>query len=84
MKLKSLSIFLVAAMSGLSAGCTLSEVGQKTKSGFKKSGSYIAEKSKKGYRATKKALGFDSNSTTDSGSAPRAESNSSAEKKATP
>ena len=36
MKLKLLSIFLIAAISGLSAGCTLSEVGQKTKSGFKK------------------------------------------------
>jgi hypothetical protein len=66
MKLKLLSIFLVAAMSGLSVGCTLSEVGQKTKSGFKK------------------ALGLDGNSTTDSDSAPKAESNSSAEEKATP
>ena len=84
MKLKLLSIFLVVAMSGLSAGCTFSEVGQKTKSGFKKSGSYIAEKSKKGYRSTKKALGFDSNSTADSDSATQSESNSSAEKKVTP
>ena len=84
MKLKLLSIFLIAAISGFSAGCTLSEVGQKTKSGFKKSGSYITEKSKKGYRSTKKALGFDGNSTTDSDSVPQAESNSSAEKKATP
>jgi len=66
MKLKLLSIFLIAAISGFSAGCTLSEVGQKTKSGFKK------------------ALGLDGNSTTDSDSAPKAESNSSAEKKATP
>ncbi|MDA9962674.1 hypothetical protein N9D63_07290 [Opitutales bacterium] len=65
MKLKLLSIFLVAAMSGLSAGCTLSEIGQKTKSGFKK------------------ALGIDGNSTTDSAT-PKAESNSSAEEKATP
>ncbi len=52
-------------MSGLSAGCTLSEIGQKTKSGFKK------------------ALGIDGNSTTDSAT-PKAESNSSAEEKATP
>jgi hypothetical protein len=83
MKLKLLSIFLVVAISGLSSGCTLSEVGQKTKSGFNKSGSYIAEKSKKGYRSAKKSLGFDGNSTADSDSATQTESNSSAETKAT-
>ena len=64
MKLKSLPLLLIVAIAGLSNGCTMSEVGQKTKSGFKKTGSYISEKSKKGYRSTKKALGFESNSTT--------------------
>jgi hypothetical protein len=84
MKLKLLSIFLIAAISGFSAGCTLSEVGQKTKSGITNTKDFVVEKSKKGYRGTKKALGIESNSTAESESAPQAESNSSAEKKATP
>jgi len=80
MKLKLLSIFLIAAIAGLSNGCTMSEVGQKTKSGFKKTGSYISEKSKKGYRGTKKALGFESNSTTDTAPESGSKSNSSTKK----
>ena len=58
-RILSLAVLLVFAVS---AGCTLSEVGQKTKQGFKKTGSFIADKSKKAYGSTKKALGLNKES----------------------
>ncbi len=63
MKLSSRSFALVVALTfALATGCTISEIGQKTKQGFKKTGSFIADKSKKAYGSTKKALGLDEGS----------------------
>ena len=63
MKLSSRVFALLVAFSFvLATSCTISEVGQKTKQGFKKTGSYIAKKSKKAYGSTKKALGLDEDS----------------------
>ena len=42
-------------------GCTLSEVTQKTKDGFVKSGNYLSEKSKKAYNIGKEQLGLTEN-----------------------
>ncbi|MFP6888075.1 MAG: aldose epimerase family protein, partial [Opitutales bacterium] len=67
MKLSSRVFTLVVAFSFvLATSCTISEIGQKTKQGFKKTGSYIADKSKKAYGSTKKALGLDENSKVES------------------
>ena len=65
MKTSIQALVLIACIATLAASCTLSEIGDKTKSGFKKTGSYISEKSKKAYGSTKKALGLDKNSTID-------------------
>ena len=62
MKTSTQALVLTACISALVAGCTISEIGEKTKSGFKKTGSYISEKSKKAYGSTKKALGLNKNS----------------------
>ena len=42
-------------------GCTVSEVTQKTKDGFVKSGNYLSEKSKKAYNIGKEQLGLTEN-----------------------
>jgi hypothetical protein len=42
-------------------GCTVSEVTQKTKDGFVKSGTYLSEKSKKAYNIGKEQLGLSEN-----------------------
>lgn len=47
----------LAALFG--AGCTLSEIGQKTKNGLVKSKDFVVRNSKKAYGSTKKALGFE-------------------------
>ncbi|MBT7740948.1 MAG: hypothetical protein HN727_04020, partial [Opitutae bacterium] len=49
MKTSTQALVLTACISALAASCTISEIGEKTKSGFKKTGSYISEKSKKAY-----------------------------------
>ena len=62
MKTSSQALVLTACIAALAAGCTLSEIGDKTKSGFKKTSSFISEKSRKAYGSTKKALGLNKNS----------------------
>ena len=51
-----LALFLSSIL--LQSGCTLSEVGSKTKDGVVKGASFVSSKSKKAYQTGKTALGF--------------------------